>query len=117
MMNKTFLLKMKEQLLAERNALLKLPAPEVDIDTDGDETDEIQGNILIQLTAQLHVRNAAKLNQIDAALKRIEDQTYGLCADCSEAIADKRLLSNPYFTTCIFCAEEREIEEKQRKKS
>ena len=108
---------MKEKLLAERQALLKQPPPEVDIDTDGDETDEIQGNMLIQLTAALNIRNATKLNQIDAALKRIEDQSYGLCADCNEAIADKRLLSNPYFTTCIFCAEEREIEEKQRKKS
>ena len=115
-MNKTLLLKMKEQLISEKSEILKQSVKEVDVDVDGDETDEIQGNILIQITNQLNNRNSTKLAQIDAALKRIEDQSYGLCIDCGEAIADKRLVSNPYFQTCIFCAEEREIEEKQRKR-
>jgi len=116
-MNKTFLAKMKKQLLAQKDELLKKVVNEIDVDTDGDETDEIQANLLIQVTNQLNIRNAAKLTQIDSALQRIEDKKYGTCVDCEEAIAEKRLLSNPCFLTCIVCAEERENEEKQRKKT
>lgn len=116
-MNKTFLQKMKNLLLAEKQELLKRSADqEAAVDTEGDETDEIQGNMLIEMNNQLNSRNQLKLNQIDSALKRIEDKTYGLCQDCEEPIAEKRLLMNPYFQTCISCAEERESEERQRKR-
>jgi DnaK suppressor protein len=115
-MNKTFLSKVKELLLAEKRDVLKQVAREVDVDTDGDETDEIQGNLLIELTNQLNSRNAIKLAQIEAALKRIDDKSYGKCLDCEEDIPEKRLLNNPHFQTCVSCAEEREAEEKQRKR-
>jgi DnaK suppressor protein len=115
-MNKTFLSKIKKQLTSLKTELLSKTVKEIDVDTDGDETDEIQANLLIQITNQLNIRNAAKLVQIDSALQRIEDNKYGTCVDCEEAIAEKRLLSNPYSQTCIACAEEREKEEKQRKK-
>lgn len=116
-MNKTFLKKMKELLLEQKREILKQSAQRVvEVDTDGDETDEIQARILIGLNNQLNSRNLEKLSQIDTALHRIEDKTYGLCQDCEETINEKRLLSNPHFQTCIACAEEREAEEKQRKR-
>jgi DnaK suppressor protein len=115
-MNKTFLQKMKNLLLEQRQELVKQVTKQVDVDTEGDETDEIQANILIDLNNQLSTRNSAKLNQIESALRRIEEKTYGLCQDCEDPIPEKRLLSNPYFQTCVSCAEEREAEEKQRKK-
>lgn len=116
-MNKTFTQKMKNLLLAEKQEILKKTADqEADVDTEGDETDEIQANMLIEMSNQLNTRNQAKLVQIDAALKRIEDKTYGICQDCEDPIPEKRLLMNPYFQTCVSCAEEREAEEKQRKR-
>ncbi|HEX2426401.1 MAG TPA: TraR/DksA C4-type zinc finger protein [Gaiellaceae bacterium] len=39
--------------------------------------------------------------EIDAALGRIEDGTYGLCADCGGPIGEERLLAVPYATLCI----------------
>ena len=107
---------MKKLLLEQRQELVKQVNQQVDVDTEGDETDEIQANILIDLNNKLSTRNSAKLNQIEAALKRIEEGTYGVCQDCEDPIPEKRLLSNPYFQTCVSCAEEREAEEKQRKK-
>jgi DnaK suppressor protein len=115
-MNKTFLKKIKALLLEQKTELIKSTKQDLAVDTDGDETDEIQANQLIELNNQLIVRSSAKMSQIDAALKRIEDGTYGLCQDCEESIPEKRLLSNPYFQTCVSCAEEREAEEKQRKR-
>jgi RNA polymerase-binding transcription factor DksA len=115
-MNKTFLSKVKNLLLKEKQDLQKQTGQEVIVDTDGDETDEIQGNMLIEMNNQLSTRNSAKLSQIDTALKRIEDNSYGLCLDCGDSIPEKRLLHNPHFQTCVSCAEEREAEEKQRKR-
>jgi len=115
-MNKTFLKKMKALLLEQKVELLKSTAQDVVVDNEGDETDEIQANQLIEMNHQLAVRSSAKMSQIESALKRIEEGTYGLCQDCEDPIPEKRLLSNPYFQTCVSCAEEREAEEKQRKR-
>jgi DnaK suppressor protein len=41
------------------------------------------------------------LLEIDGALERIEDGTYGLCADCGAPIGEERLLAVPYATLCI----------------
>lgn len=117
MINKKFLKKMKEVLLLQKKELLAKSAEPVDIDTDGDETDEVQANVILELANQLNTRNIAKLAQVNDALHRIEDSSYGLCLDCEENIPEKRLINNPYFLICVACAEERELEEKQRKRS
>lgn len=41
------------------------------------------------------------LAEIDAALKRIEDGTYGSCTNCGKAIEPERLEYLPYATLCI----------------
>ena len=105
---------MKALLLSQRQDLIQQTVQEVTVDTEGDETDEIQGNMLMELANQLGSRNAVKLNQIQAALKRIEERTYGLCLDCEEAIPEKRLTANPHAQLCVSCAEDREREEKRK---
>jgi DnaK suppressor protein len=41
------------------------------------------------------------LAEINAALGRIEDGTYGLCSNCGGPIGEERLLAVPYATLCI----------------
>jgi len=41
------------------------------------------------------------IGQIDAALKRIEDGTYGMCAKCDKPIGIERLRALPWATLCI----------------
>jgi DnaK suppressor protein len=48
------------------------------------------------------------LTEIDASLKRIEEGTYGICANCGKHIADERLEARPWATLCIDCQRERE---------
>jgi DnaK suppressor protein len=43
------------------------------------------------------------LEAIDAALKRIEDGTYGRCVNCGKPIAEERLAAIPWATHCIDC--------------
>ena len=44
---------------------------------------------------------AQTLQDIDAALKRIEDGTYGKCAVCGKDIGAERLRARPWATLCI----------------
>jgi DnaK suppressor protein len=44
-------------------------------------------------------------NLIAAALKRIEDGTYGKCMDCGEDIPERRLLALPEAERCVRCAQ------------
>lgn len=52
-------------------------------------------------------RRKVELDRIGAALKRIEDGTYGECVACGEDIDLKRLELDPAVPTCIDCARRR----------
>jgi len=46
-----------------------------------------------------------RVQQIDAALARMGDGTYGLCARCGQPIDPARLEVRPLSVTCVECAE------------
>lgn len=46
------------------------------------------------------------LEEIDGALKRIEDGTYGICRYCRKPINAKRLMARPVASSCISCKTE-----------
>ena len=48
------------------------------------------------------------LVEIDAALKRIDDGTYGTCSNCGKKIAQERLEAYPWASLCIDCARQAE---------
>jgi RNA polymerase-binding protein DksA len=48
------------------------------------------------------------LSQIDAALKRIDEGTYGMCTRCGREIAPERLEASPWASLCIECKREAE---------
>jgi DnaK suppressor protein len=48
------------------------------------------------------------LQQVDAALKRIESDEYGLCQMCDEPIALLRLQAQPHTANCIDCQSKQE---------
>ena len=47
------------------------------------------------------------LDQIDGALKRIEDGSFGRCEQCGMKIAQPRLEAIPYVALCVRCASKR----------
>ncbi len=49
-----------------------------------------------------------ELQQIDAALARLEAGEYGLCVDCDQEIDPRRLRALPYALLCAECATRRE---------
>ena len=52
---------------------------------------------------QLREREEQHLVQIEAALRRIENGTFGLCATCGKPIPSDRLEALPWATDCIGC--------------
>ena len=62
----------------------------------------------------LHVLSDSKREQIleiDEAIRRIEDGSYGICARCEEEIGKKRLEVQPSTPYCVSCKEELEGQE------
>ena len=48
------------------------------------------------------------LYEIDEALKRIDDGSYGACLECGKPIPQKRLKAVPYASLCIACQRSKE---------
>jgi DnaK suppressor protein len=46
---------------------------------------------------------AAALAEVDRALEKVDDGTYGLCDDCGQAISSERLEAMPSATLCVTC--------------
>lgn len=47
------------------------------------------------------------IEQVDAALARIEAGTYGTCTSCGTAIPEERLELRPFSATCVSCTSAR----------
>lgn len=48
------------------------------------------------------------LREIDAALARLDDGTFGKCMQCGQKISEERLKAIPYAPLCIHCARQNE---------
>lgn len=74
--------------------------------TDDDEHDP-EGSTIAFERAQVSALLAAarqEMEELDAALTRVETGTYGVCVHCGGAIADPRLDALPATRTCIDCS-------------
>jgi DnaK suppressor protein len=85
----------------EREVLDQGESSEVDIQEDIEFA-------LIQMKAET-------LNKIDAALRRLEEGTYGDCFECGEEIAEARLRALPFAVRCKDCEEARETAEQRER--
>jgi DnaK suppressor protein len=55
------------------------------------------------------------LNKIDAALRRLDEGTYGGCFECGEEISEARLRALPFAVRCKDCEEARETAEQRER--
>ena len=67
-----------------------------------------------ELMYMLGDRERKKVREIDNALLKIKEGTYGVCDECGEPISKKRLKIIPYSNLCINCQSRAEEEEKKR---
>ena len=62
----------------------------------------------------MEMRNR-KRQLIDEALTRLNEGTYGICADCGVEISEKRLVAVPFAKLCVACQSREELLEKIEK--
>ncbi len=67
----------------------------------GDET--MGRDAAFDLGATLGEREAAELQAIERALRRVADGSYGLCLQCGTAIPAARLHAQPTAERCVGC--------------
>ncbi|HEY3556651.1 MAG TPA: TraR/DksA family transcriptional regulator [Kribbella sp.] len=79
--------------------------------SDGAGNDQADvGSTTLERYHELSLANNARdmLNQIEFALTRIDDGTYGVCDNCGNAIGKGRLQAFPRATLCVSCKERQE---------
>lgn len=79
--------------------------PQVDV---VDVVEKATGDAADDLAAGLAEIESAQLAQIDEALQRLEEGSYGQCQDCSKPIPQKRLQLVPFALRCVECERARE---------
>ena len=70
-----------------------------------DEAEQGERRTSAALRGAEQERDAAELREIRAALGRIDDGSYGVCADCGKDIPLARLKAQPAALRCISCQE------------
>ena len=76
-------------------------------DTNADDEHDPEGATIAFEREQVAalVRQAEDhLAQVEAALERLDEGTYGRCTVCGRPIPDERLEVRPTATTCVGCA-------------
>ena len=71
--------------------------------------DWVLADILADLDIATVTRDISELTDVEAALARVEDGSYGTCVDCGEAIGWPRLNAQPTAQRCITCQEKLEV--------
>lgn len=108
----------KQQLLNEKSVLLQgispkmSGSPKTGDPEGGDVCDIASSDRERDLRLRLSERGREKLRDIEEALERIEDGSFGTCEKCGAKIPKGRLKVMPFTTTCVVC---KSRQEKQRK--
>jgi len=112
------LLDLRKSLIRKKENILKEAKDEIAkyisgenkqlVDTANDDGDWAQVDISEDLSLQRLSTHRKLMYNIDEAIRKIAEGTYGICEECGEEISEKRLLVLPTATLCIDCQEHKE---------
>jgi DnaK suppressor protein len=111
---KKTLLKMKKAIFKEIDAGIKEGSSKDSTEYRGDNYDIASSERDRELSYMLGDRERRKVREIDNALFKIKEGSYGICDECGEPISKKRLQIIPYSNLCINCQSRAEEEEKKQ---
>lgn len=108
------LLRLHKSLVGRRDELRKRLGGELEdlrnfksLDS-GDAADLAFDSGSEEVSSQLAELESRELHQIERALVRLKQGTYGVCEGCGKKIPVARLNALPFSTTCISCQREME---------
>lgn len=73
-----------------------------------DQTDMATEESDRDLVLRMHDHETRLIVELRAALRRVNDNEYGVCTECGDDIAERRLLARPVAMYCIDCMTELE---------
>jgi DnaK suppressor protein len=94
------LLEMREDLM---NTVSKQQVSDTASPDTGDSVDQASQSIEKELLFELSDNERMTLDHIEAALRKIDKGTFGLCESCRKPIAKARLEALPFARYCISC--------------
>ncbi|MEP6535288.1 MAG: TraR/DksA family transcriptional regulator [Bryobacteraceae bacterium] len=77
----------------------------ITIEKSPDALDEVQNAAERELAIRNLDRESNLLRNVRAALRRIDDGSFGVCVHCDEEISPKRVAAVPWTPYCIQCQE------------
>jgi DnaK suppressor protein len=97
----------REALEAKRKELLVRTGDreEILIEHAAEEFDRLQQQLNREVAIRNLDRESMLLKEVQAALARIEDESFGICLRCDEPIPEKRLKAVPWAAYCVPCQE------------
>lgn len=111
----------RQRLLAERKELeahlIEMKTAIASHERDSDEADQASFEEELRLALRQANRESCLINNIDAALKRIENGDYGYCEETGEPIGIPRLMFRPTARLCIEAKERQERQEHHYRKA
>jgi DnaK suppressor protein len=81
---------------------------ELRIEYLADPVDQVRSSAEREMVVHRLDQRARLMHEIRAALEKIEDGSYGICEQCEEPIARKRLDAVPWARLCVRCQSEAE---------
>ena len=90
---------MEDDALTDHSKTTSIPTDMAELGSDNADQ---------EVTFSLLGSDKDTLDQIEAAIQRIEDGSYGRCEECGERIPKTRLNAIPYAAECVRCASQRE---------
>ena len=93
------------QLVHGRDAIM--------IEKSADAMDEVQHAAERELAIFNLDRESNLLRNVQSALRRIEDRSFGMCVHCEEEISPKRLAAIPWAPFCLQCQEQADHNEEE----
>ncbi|HJU27607.1 MAG TPA: TraR/DksA family transcriptional regulator [Candidatus Binataceae bacterium] len=119
---KKFLADLREHLLEMKTRLLGEIESELKAEREGNKDEGMDTYDLAseerdrEINFILSDRERVKIRQIDDALGRIDDGSYGVCESCGLEIAEERLEAMPFTRLCRDCQQDQEREAKSQRR-
>src|SRR5713101_4871478 len=119
---KKFLTKMREHLEEMKTKLLSEMESELKAERESNKDEGMDTYDLASVERDREInfilsdRERTKIKQIQDALDRLDQGTYGVCESCGLEIAEERLQAMPFTRLCRDCQQEQEKEAKSQRR-
>jgi RNA polymerase-binding transcription factor len=119
---KKFLAKVRENLNEMRSRLLHGMESDMKAEREGNKDEGMDTYDLAseerdrEINFILSDREHEKIRQIDEALERLSEGTYGVCESCGLEIGEERLQAMPFTRLCRDCQQEQEREARTQRR-